>query len=1292
MAEKLLENELRDVINALQQATDANRSVVIDTANDIMANFVNGNLELDDNALTAFADFLMTFGVTQGADGKTTFNSKIAEQAAAKFEGIIATKEAQERGRATTNRIYSLNSDANQMKFDVITLGVYQAMGLVGANLDVNNMTPSQVATEIDRVKLTNEQKTEYAARFVDATLSDMSLFESVPPSVLADAYAATRTAIAGATDEQTKATLNQRFATLATRIDFLIENFSSQMNYWYVNPSNLMDVHDGYVKMFDVRQPDLAVSPNQNQATQEYNKRINDKITDSREKLSAAIKEYDELYHLTQLNPDNAEELKQRWIDLKTRLAGLEVTPETLAVAAKYHFKDENGNPIPQFLDENNQPSLEYRDGCKLDPNGRLAQVLNLSRNDVVMENVADLGKKVEDMNLSDMLNEEVPWTFSEISIPDEVAQGIAQAPNRMQDEAYVQQLWDDIKTNGGSISDKGYQAALDAHVNNAAGFATRLGQKVGTDKDVVYMPFEAVQDIDKLASTRTEKEGAEGRKKKVGFFKRMAKNFGMAAAVSAGLTFIGKATGIAWAGAAVGTTIGVGNMIYQGFKWRKEQKKAGKPHGLKDFLKDKRNWGPAVATGLGVAATISLATGNPELAMGFGLGAVAAGTGSSAAMVYKDAINAGYTRGQALAGAIGVGASGILGAWAGNAAMNGLVNYVNNNTDSTLFKHGETVQTSHEETRTTQHTEYETSTVRQYADGVIDSNERLMLEHNWETQASYDARIDGLMDAGLSHDDAVRYLLAFHDATDHNLGPGYFDSIGMSPENLSALRNSINGTEINLTPESLAAFEHFNPHISAINQVGYVPGAPVDFQLPSNAMYDANGVLVQGNELYTTYAEHSTPIYNDVTITTPVTVYGTETVLVPGTETIFTPNELAFPAGIGTFGIYEPRVVPDNYVTRLRERAGALADRIEEKPRREFRHLPQIDPYQEDEPTPGPIDPIDPVDPVDPDDDDKKKKRKKTRIPDYDLELDAKLNMDKNDPDKHKVVNVKVDGQMKNVQVVSDVNEDSMHIKMTVPYNINQGKGYYKVVYKTFSGEIKEAQVSSRATDNGIHIDIMMDGVSIKDKGRYKLYFQYVQDENKTEHTETITKKTRFKRTPVAPEQNNGGASNAPQDQGATPGTGSGTDAGTGDTPPASNAPQDQGATTGTDSGTDADTGDTAPASNAPQDQGAAPGTDSGTDSGTGDTPPQGDKKKKKKNKRTQFEAGTAQIQNLSQMIETVRQKEQRAKKQENKAAWHEALEQLMQLEQDAGLNAAEKQMFAQRIVDAASSTVGH
>ena len=80
---------------------------------------------------------------------------------------------------------------------------------------------------------------------------------------------------------------------------------------------------------------------------------------------------------------------------------------------------------------------------------------------------------------------------------------------------------------------------------------------------------------------------------------------------------------------------------------------------HGLKAFFADKRNWGPAAASGLGIAAVISMATGNPELAAGFGIGAMAAGGTSAAVMTYKDALNSGWTKGQAIAGAIGVAGS---------------------------------------------------------------------------------------------------------------------------------------------------------------------------------------------------------------------------------------------------------------------------------------------------------------------------------------------------------------------------------------------------------------------------------------------------------------------------------------------------------------------------------------------------------------------------------------------------------------------------------------------------------
>jgi hypothetical protein len=124
----------------------------------------------------------------------------------------------------------------------------------------------------------------------------------------------------------------------------------------------------------------------------------------------------------------------------------------------------------------------------------------------------------------------------------------------------------------------------------------------------------------------------------------------------------------------------------------------------------------------------------------------------------------------------------------------------------------------------------------------------------------------------------------------------------------------------------------------------------------------------------------------------------------------------------------------------------------------------------------------------------------------------LDASLNFDKNSTEDKKNVKVKVDGQMENIHVISNVSADSMHIEMVVPYALDQGPGYYKVVDKKFSDAIKEAHITSRATPDGIHISIEYDGVSIKKKGRYRLFFQYVADESQTEHTQVVKKNSRF------------------------------------------------------------------------------------------------------------------------------------------------------------------------------------
>lgn len=899
---------LRSILSNYNNITDEEqRRQLREDAKIILEEIVSGAKDVNTDALDVFGEFVQTFGVDE--NGNLT---QEAAQALAKYQMTIDNLNAATQTPGL-KRVRSATSDDNQVKYDRLTFSIYQKMGLIDDKLDVTNLTPEQVAQRIDAVKLSDEQRLEYSFKFVDATLADRDLFESLPPSMLADAYLVTRQELHNAKTDADKRAMQTRFNTLATRIDMLIEDFGKKKDTWFFDVTNIVDVADGYEKMASVRRTDLQPVQGQNEQTSDYNRGVLKNIDDMTASLRAVLAEYDALYHLTNLNPDKADELKQRWLDLKTKLKDINASEEVLAIAANYKFLDEQGNPIPQFIDQQGQPALDYKPGYKLDEKGRLAQMFNLTRNDVTMLHVAELDKPVADIDLQTEFDDTVPYIIASVDAPDHITQEILNNPTAFRDDAYVKRVWDEIKDNGGQIPDDAYQCGINAHVNRAGAFAHRLATKIGNDKDVVFEPFKAVEDIDRLAKTRTEKVAAAERKTKINFLGRMVKNFGIGAAVSAGLTFLGKATGVAYIGAAIGTTIGVANMTYQGLKWRNEQKKAGRPHSFKDFFKDKRNWGPAVASGCAIAATISIATGNPELALGFGSAAIASGGLSSGKMVYDDAINAGYTRGQAFWGALGVSVSGALGALAGNAAMNAGVAYVNEHTDSTLFK------TEHVTSHTThvQEVEFE----RVYADGVIDSNERIL--NMWEEPAMLDARINGLMNSGLSHDDAVRYLLAFHDATDHNLGGGYFESIGMSDAELSALRNSINGTDVNLTAESMAAFDKFNPHISATNTVGYVDGAAISYDLPANAAYNEHGVLVSGKDLYSTYVNHDAPIYSDVA--TVVNEYD-----VIDYSSVFTPNELAYPVGIGTMGLYEPRPAPQGYIERLTQRAGALMDRV--------------------------------------------------------------------------------------------------------------------------------------------------------------------------------------------------------------------------------------------------------------------------------------------------------------------------------------------------------------------------
>ncbi len=645
--------DLQEILRLYQD--DATHDDAIAIATQFLEDFINGHADVDDDALESLQQIVNTFGAERDENGNLIYND-LGNRAINRMQQIGISLE----NAIHSDRINSMTSDENQIRFNLIRLNIYKDMGLVDASIDPSNMTPQQVVEAIDSVNLSDTQRVEFSNRFYDTVVNDPQLFEITPPQILADAYTFTKEQLLQKPNDEA---LSRRFETVARRIDSLITDLPQRVNYCYSDPSNIADIYDGYESMCNVRKPDLVVKDSDNEPTKQYKERMNTAIDEAMAQLEEVVKTYSEMWNMQNLRPEDAEKLDARWREISEKLKGVELSDEMLEILAKYQFLDENGKPIPQFLDENKNPQVNYQPGYTLDPNGRLYRIISLAKTDVTMRNVGDLDTAVQDMDLESELSDRIPWKMAEISVIDQAVQGVGQNPRRMLNEQEVNDIWDNINANGGQISDTGYQAALDAQVNQAAGWAGMMAKKVGADKPIVMRPFESIEDVDKLASTRTEKVGAKGRKKKIGLFKRIIKHFAVAAGVSTGLSIIGHATGFAFAGAVIGTTLGIGNMVIQGFKWRKAQKAAGKPHGIKAFFSDKKNWGPAVASGLGVAAVISMASGAPELSAAFGIGAIAIGGGSAAKATYDDAIAAGYTKGQAVAAAVSVIGASVVG-----------------------------------------------------------------------------------------------------------------------------------------------------------------------------------------------------------------------------------------------------------------------------------------------------------------------------------------------------------------------------------------------------------------------------------------------------------------------------------------------------------------------------------------------------------------------------------------------------------------------------------------------------
>ena len=350
-------SELQEILDSYENPDS--RDDAIRRAEQLLEDFANEDADIEQDALEEFQKIIETFGISTNDAGEQVF-TELGARAAVRYQAIVESLENAENA-VDSNRIFSLTSDQNQIKFDLITLKVYKEMGLVGASVDPANMTPRQVAETINGVNLTNKKRTEYANRFIDNIIGDEELFEITPPKMLADAYTFTKDQLNANPNDKN---LAARFTTLAKRIDYLITNFAKKVDYFYSDPSNIADVYAGYRKMCDVRRKDLEIASGDNESTKKYKANVEKSVNETEARLEEIVAMYSDMWNLKDLKPEDAEKLDARWKEISEKLKDVELTDDVLATLAKYEFLDENGKPIPQFIDANGKPQKDFQPG----------------------------------------------------------------------------------------------------------------------------------------------------------------------------------------------------------------------------------------------------------------------------------------------------------------------------------------------------------------------------------------------------------------------------------------------------------------------------------------------------------------------------------------------------------------------------------------------------------------------------------------------------------------------------------------------------------------------------------------------------------------------------------------------------------------------------------------------------------------------------------------------------------------------------------------------------------------
>lgn len=825
-------------------------------------------------------------------------------------------------------RIRSANSDENAEAFNVMILETLNEMNVI-SDAELNNGKNSVEDAAVLALRadmLDNKKRSEFEIRFANKIADNKAVLEFAPPSILAMSHDALKNFIDTTKKNSPQTNVSayeNRLDAINERIDTLSEAMAKQDYLHFSDKTNIADTAEGYMELFSTRYKDLAPT----------DARINTMLGNLKS-LDKILTDYDNMWNLTGLTEKDANRVSERYDDAQKLVPSLELSEETLELISNFRFLDDKGNPIPQFVDpKDGSKHLTWKKGLEIDKDSRLAEAVKRAANDEILKTIG--GKDpITKASLEQGLNDNLPIKLFTLHNAEEVLKGVAsqEEKHKFTDPKYAQQFIKDLgNTNKPlTLSDDGFKTAMKWEMNQVDGFVHRLNKKVAP-KGVSQVATKIYADnanIDQFAKARIAKESLPD------FRKRMAKqlvktglnSFGMAAAFTVATKAVGTKFG-ATAATMTGVSVALGTTAYMVYKRKQQAKKNGQKYGWKEFGKD-HALHIAVATSAcaGAAAFCSM-TGQPELASTFGTAAIVIGTGGKALDGYKQARAAGANQLESIAwgGAAGLVTYGgaQMGRMAGAAAVEAFNRAY---ADNTIF------QTKHEHSVDI----IEREVV--YKDGVVEGAKNILNHWYGDNPDLLQQHVDAINQYNAEHGtnvDPYRYLLASHDAgalaptntvnhvqggadvqTQGNhkvFGAEWSNTTGVSTDTINQLAESVSPKGVNLSPESIKAFEQIDNFISANNQVGNVPSNPYqnDGVLGFNATHSADGSTVadpKGNQ-YTTYADHD----------------GVHEVR----ENVTTVTNISYIENEGTTAIWGT-ITKAGAIKGLKKRLGALADKI--------------------------------------------------------------------------------------------------------------------------------------------------------------------------------------------------------------------------------------------------------------------------------------------------------------------------------------------------------------------------